>query len=163
EYNPWTGHPDDFASLLSAEKALLREADLLVHCSVEDHRFFSEQLPEKPQFLAWPSIDNAFVAAVAAAQEIAPIDILMVGTGHHANAEAVEWFLTEVWSLIASRRYTVRIVGGVKDMVCQRRPDLCDRFCDAFLGRVTDLAPYYRAARSSIAPMRSGGGISVKT
>jgi glycosyltransferase involved in cell wall biosynthesis len=163
ECNPWTGHPDDLASLVSAEKALLREANLLVHCSVEDHRFFSEQFPEKSQFLARPSMDNAFVAAVTEAQEIAPIDILMVGAEHHANAEAVEWFLTEVWPLIASRRYTVRIVGGVKDMVCQRRPDLYGRFCDVFLGRVTDLAPYYRAARSVIAPMRSGGGISVKT
>ena len=48
-------------------------------------------------------------------------------------------------------------------MVRQRRPDLYDRFYEFFLGRVTDLAPYYRAARSVIAPMRSGGGISVKT
>jgi glycosyltransferase involved in cell wall biosynthesis len=163
ERNPWTGHPDDLDLLLSAEKALLGEADVLVHCSVEDHRFFSEQFPEKPQLLARPLMDNAFVAAVAEAQEIAPIDILLAGTGHHANSEAVEWFLTEVWPLIASRRYTVRIAGGVKDMVRERRPDLHNRFYEFFLGRVTDLAPYYRAARSVIAPMRSGGGISVKT
>ena len=163
EPNPWTGRPDDLNSLLSAEKALLREADVLVHCSVEDHRFFSEQFPEKPQLLARPLMDNAFVAAVADAQEITPIDVLLVGTGHHANTEAVEWFLTEVWPLIASRRYTVRFVGGVRELVRRRRPDLYDQFYDFFLGRVTDLAPYYRAARSVIAPMRSGGGISVKT
>jgi sulfatase maturation enzyme AslB (radical SAM superfamily)/glycosyltransferase involved in cell wall biosynthesis len=163
ERNPWTGRPDDLASLLSAEKALLREANVLAHCSVEDQRFFSEQFPEKPQFLVRPVIDNAFVAAVAGAKEIAPIDILLVGTNHHANAEAVEWFLTEVWPLIANRRYTVRIVGGVNDMVRQRRLDLYYEFYGFFLGRVADLAPYYRAARSVIAPMRSGGGISVKT
>ena len=163
ELNPWTGRPDDLNSLLSAEKALLREADVLVHCSVEDRRFFSEQFPAKPQLLARPLMDNAFVLAVADAQEIAPIDILLVGTGHHANTEAVEWFLTEVWPLIASRRYTVRFVGGVRELVRRRRPDLYDQFYDFFLGRVTDLAPYYRAARSVIAPMRSGGGISVKT
>jgi hypothetical protein len=163
ECNPWTGHPDDFASLLRAEVALLRQADLLIHCSDEDHMFFSKQFPEKPQFLVRPSVDDAFIAAVARAQEIAPIDILMVAAEHHANAEAVEWFLVEIWPLIASRRYTVRIIGGVRDMVRRRRPDLYDQFCDIFLGRVTDLAPYYRAARSVIAPMRSGGGISVKT
>jgi glycosyltransferase involved in cell wall biosynthesis len=57
----------------------------------------------------------------------------------------------------------VRIVGGVKGLVRKRRRDLYREFHDFFLGRVTDLAPYYRAARSVIAPMRSGGGISVKT
>lgn len=163
ERNPWTGKPDDLASLLNAEKALLSEADVLIHCSVDDHRFFVEQFPDKPQFLALPLIDEKFVAGVAEAQVIAPIDILLVGTGHHANCEAVEWFLTKVWPLIESRRYSVRIVGGVRDMMQQQRPDLVSRFSDCFLGRVTDLAPYYRAARSVIAPMLSGGGISVKT
>jgi glycosyltransferase involved in cell wall biosynthesis len=57
----------------------------------------------------------------------------------------------------------VRIVGGVKGLVRKTRRDLYDDFRELFLGRVTDLAPYYRAARSVIAPMRSGGGISVKT
>ena len=163
EHSPWTGHPDDLASLLSAEKTLLRQADVLVHCSVADHRFFSGLLPEIPQFLAFPTIGNAFIAAVPQAQEIAPIDILLVGTGHHANSEGVEWFLTDIWPLIASRRYKVSIVGGVKDMLRQRRPDLYDQFNDFFIGRVRDLAPYYRSARSVIAPMRSGGGISIKT
>jgi glycosyltransferase involved in cell wall biosynthesis len=163
EPNPWTGKPDDLNSLLRSEKTLLGDADVLIHCSVDDHRFFCEQFPEKPQIVARPSIDEVFVAAVAVAQEIAPIDILLVGTDHHANAEAVEWFLTEVWPLFAGRHYTVRIVGGVKGLVRERRPDLYKRFRDSFVGRVTDLAPYYRAARSVIAPMRSGGGISVKT
>jgi glycosyltransferase involved in cell wall biosynthesis len=163
EVNPWTGQPDDLNALLRAENALLKEADVLIHCSVDDHRFFREQFPDKPQIVARPSMDEVFVAAVAAAQEIAPIDILLVGTDHHANAEAVEWFLTEVWPLIRSRRYKVRIVGGVKGLVRKRRRDLYNEFHEFFLGRVTDLAPYYRAARSVIAPMRSGGGISVKT
>ena len=66
--------------------------DVLIHCSVDDHHFFCEQLPEKPQIVARPSMDDVFVGAVAAAQKIAPIDILLVGTDHHANAEAVEWF-----------------------------------------------------------------------
>ena len=163
EPNPWTGHPDDLDLLLGAEKALLKHADVLVHCSVDDHRFFSQQFPKKPQMLALPLMDRAFVAAISEAQEIAPIDILFVGTGNYPNAEAVEWFLTEVWPLIASKRYTVRIIGTIDVVVRQRRPDLYNQFYDLFLGRVTDLAAYYRAARSVIAPMRSGGGISVKT
>ena len=128
EHSPWTGHPDNLASLLSAEKALLAQADVLVHCSLSDHRFFSGLLPEIPQFLAFPTMSTAFVEAVPRAKEIAPIDILLVGTGHHANSEGVEWFLADVWPLIASRRYKVSIVGGVRDMLRERRPDLYEQF-----------------------------------
>src|ERR1700733_2203733 len=163
ERNPWTGRQDDLIPLLRAELALLEEADVLVHCSVDDQCFFSEQLPRKPQFLARPLIDGAFVAAVREAQQIAPIDILLVGTGHEANSDAVAWFLTEVWPLIAEQSFSVSIVGGVDDLFRQRRPELYNQFRRGFVGRVADLAPYYRAARSVIAPMRSGGGISIKT
>ncbi len=163
ELNPWTGRPDSLQRLRRAELACLRQADLLVHCSVDDQCFFLEKFPDKPQLLARPSIHGSFVKAVRGAPEIAPIDILLVGTGHHANFEAVEWFLTEVWPLIAENGYKVRIVGGIRDLFQERRPVLHDRFRKLFVGRVADLAPYYRAARSVIAPMRSGGGISIKT
>jgi glycosyltransferase involved in cell wall biosynthesis len=163
ERNPWTGRPDDIDSLLRAETTYLGEADILIHCSVDDQRFFSERFPCKPQLLARPVIHSAFVAAVAKAQQIKPIDILFVGTGHQANSDAVEWFLTTVWPLIAEEHLSLKIVGGVIDLLRQHRPDLCDQFRDCFVGRVSNLAPYYRAARSVIAPMRSGGGISIKT
>ena len=163
ECNPWTGSPDAIDSLLRAETTYLRAADILIHCSVDDQRFFFERLPYKPQLLARPVIHSSFVAAVATAPRIEPIDILFVGTGHHANSEALEWFLTMVWPLILEPRPSLKIVGGVVDLLRQHRPDLCDQFSDCFVGRVSNLAPYYRAARSVIAPMRSGGGISVKT
>jgi hypothetical protein len=124
---------------------------------------FAERFPRKPQFLARPVIDPGFVASVAKVEPVSPIDILFVGTGHQANCEAVEWFLTAVWPLIAKQELRLRIVGGVVDLLRQSRSDLCERFRDSFTGRVSNLAPYYRAARSVIAPMRSGGGISLKT
>jgi hypothetical protein len=94
---------------------------------------------------------------------VGPIDVLLVGAGHQANVVAVKWFLTAVWPLIAERGLVVMIVGRVGDMLRQERPDLHDRFKEFFIGPVEDLAPYYSAARSVIAPMRSGGGISIKT
>jgi polysaccharide biosynthesis protein PslH len=163
EGNPWTGRPDDMDALLRAEITYLRAADVLIHCSVDDQHFFSAYFPDKPHLLARPVIADAFLAAMAGAQQITPIDILFVGTGHHANSEAVEWFLTMVWPLIAEEHLSLKIVGGVIDLLRQRRPDLCDKFHDCFAGRVSNLAPYYSGARSVIAPMRSGGGISVKT
>jgi glycosyltransferase involved in cell wall biosynthesis len=163
ERNPWTGRADKLNSLLRAEVSYLSVADVLIHLSVDDARFFSEKLPRKPQFLVRPLIADAFVKAVTAAPKIEPIDILLVGTGHHANNEAVEWFLTRVWPLLANKHFTFRIVGGVGDFMQQRRPGLHHQFRNCFVGRVADLAPYYRASRCVVAPMRSGGGISIKT
>jgi glycosyltransferase involved in cell wall biosynthesis len=163
ERNPWTGRPDKLNSLLRAELSHLKVADVLIHLSVDDERFFSKKLPQKPQLLVRPLIADAFVEAVAAATKIEPIDILLVGTGYQANSEAVEWFLTSVWPLIARQRFTLCIVGAVKYFLQLSRPELHDQFRNCFVGPVADLAPYYRTARCVIAPMRSGGGISVKT
>jgi glycosyltransferase involved in cell wall biosynthesis len=165
EPNPWNGHTDDRESLLRSELALAGTADVLIHCSVDDRQFFVEQFPDKPHILARPAIDEAFIAAVArnGSSNLGPIDILLVGTGYDANVEAVEWFLTAVWPLISDSCLNLKIVGGVRDLLHHRRPELLQRFRDCFVGPVADLAPYYRAARSVIAPMRSGGGISIKT
>ena len=163
ERNPWTGKPDNLNSLLRTEVGHLSVADVLIHLSVDDERFFLEKLPRKPQFLARPLIADAFVEAVAVAPKVEAIDILLVGTGYQANCEAVEWFLKGVWPLIAEKRLKLSVVGGVSDLLRERQPELYEQFRSCFVGKVADLAPYYRAARCVIAPMRSGGGISIKT
>ena len=163
ERNPWTGKPDNLNSLLRTEVGHLSAADVLIHLSVDDERFFLEKLPRKPQFLARPLIADAFVEAVAVAPKVEAIDILLVGTGYQANCEAVEWFLKGVWPLIAEKRLKLSVVGGVSDLLRERQPELYEQFRSCFVGKVADLAPYYRAARCVIAPMRSGGGISIKT
>jgi glycosyltransferase involved in cell wall biosynthesis len=165
EPNPWHGRPDDLELLLRSELALAATADVLIHCSIEDRQFFIRHVPEKPHILARPAIDDVFVAAVAGKgrPDLAPIDILLVGTGYSANVEAVEWFLAEVWPLIAERGLGLKIVGRVGELMGFTRPELHRRFQGCMVGPVADLTPYYRAARSVIAPMRSGGGISIKT
>jgi glycosyltransferase involved in cell wall biosynthesis len=165
EQNPWTHRPDRLDLLVRSELDLLQQIDVLIHCSIEDRQFFVERLPDKCQFLARPVIDSAFVNAVERAHqsEIEPIDVLFVGTGYHANLEGVEWLLTKVWPLIADRGLVLRIVGGIADLLRAQRPNLYHQFSSFFVGRVADLVPYYRAARSVIAPMLSGGGISIKT
>ena len=165
EPNPWTRRPDALDLLVRSELDLLQEIDVLIHCSIEDRQFFVERLPNKCQFLARPVIDSAFVDAVEKADrsELEPIDVLFVGTGYHANLEGVEWLLTKVWPLIANRGLVLRIVGGIADLLRARRPMLYHQFSSLFVGRAADLVPYYRAARSVVAPMLSGGGISIKT
>ncbi len=164
--NPWTGRPDVHEGLIASELAWLRQGDALIHCSCDDKAFFEAMLPEKSHTLALPPINRDFIAAVTDARSSPSgeiIDVLFVGTGHTANGEAIAWLLTEVWPLIADREWRLRIVGGVEQMVRHTMPQLYERFRDCFTGRVADLVPYYRSARCVIAPMRSGGGISIKT
>jgi glycosyltransferase involved in cell wall biosynthesis len=164
ERNPWTRRPDRFERLMKAEIALLEKADVLIHLSADDSKLFQELLPSKPQFLAFPTIDENFTSAVNSAPPPAEsIDLLFVGQSHFPNLHAMKWFFDEVWPLIADRRYNLKIVGPIGSMVQQELPQLYDTFRSCFVGEAADLIPYYRAARCVIAPMVSGSGTSIKT
>jgi glycosyltransferase involved in cell wall biosynthesis len=162
--NPWTRRPDSLQRLLRSETALLDKADALIHLSIDDSKFFQAQLPSKPQFLAFPTIDDKFISAVnAAAVPPESLDLLFVGQWHPPNFAAIKWFLEQVWPLIADRHYKLKIVGPVGAMVQREAPQLYEAFHSCFTGEVPDLVPYYRATRCVIAPMVSGSGTSIKT
>lgn len=162
--NPWTRRHDRLERLIKSEIKSLEKANVLIHLSVDDFKFFQRFLPSKPQFLALPTIDENFIHdANAIFPQAEHFDLLFVGRWHSPNLAAVNWFFGQVWPLIADRRYTVRIVGPVGSMVQQELPQLYDTFRSCFVGEVADLIPSYRAARCVIAPMVSGSGISIKT
>src|SRR5712692_7570292 len=93
DLNPWTRRPDTLDRLLRSEKALLKKANVLVHCSVDDIKFFQKLMPDKPHVLALPAIDEAFVSVVNGASSALAktIDLLFVGADHVANLAAVKW------------------------------------------------------------------------
>jgi len=162
--NPGTGRPDSLRRLIRSETTLVEKADVLVHLSLDDMKFFQTCLPSKPQFLAFPTIDEKFRSIVRTASMPAEaIDLLFVGQWHPANLGALKWFFEEIWPLIARRHYKVRIVGQIGQLMQRSLPQLYDDFRSFFVGEVVDLVPYYRAARCVIAPMLSGTGISIKT
>ena len=164
ERNPWTRRPDSLERLLQSEIALLNNADVLVHLSIDDSKFFGERLTSKPQFLAFPTIDQDFVSLVNATPPPAEtIDVLFVGDWHPPNLAAIQWFFEQVWPLIAWRGYNLKIVGRIGLDVRLKLPRLYNAYCSCFVGEVADLALYYRAARCVIAPMVSGSGTSIKT
>jgi glycosyltransferase involved in cell wall biosynthesis len=164
DHNPWTGRPDRLQRLINSETALLEKADVLLHLSVDDFEWFQESMPSKPQFLAFPTIDENFTSIVnGVAQPAESIDLLFVGQSNHPNLAAMKWFFEQVWPLITHRGYSVKIVGPIGSMVQREIPQLHEAFCAFFVGEVADLIPYYRAARCVIAPMVSGSGISIKT
>ena len=164
ERNPWTRRPDRLERLIKSETALLEKANILIHLSVDDSKLFQVLMPSKPQFLAFPTIDQDFVSVVNAAPPPAEtIDVLFVGDWHPPNLAAVQWFFEQVWPLIACREYNLKIVGRIGLDVRLKLPQLYDTYRSCFVGEVADLAPYYRAARCVIAPMVSGSGTSIKT
>jgi glycosyltransferase involved in cell wall biosynthesis len=166
DINPWTRRRDSLERLIQSEKRELAKANVLVHLSVDDYKFFKAQLPSKPHILAMPTIDEAFVSTVNRAccpPLTEAIDLLFTGYFHSANLAAVTWFFEHVWPLIAQRNYNLKIVGPIDTLVRGNSPKIYEAFRSCFVGQVADLAPYYRAARCAIAPMVSGSGISIKT
>ncbi len=162
--NPWTRRPDRLERLIKSETALVEKANVLIHLSLDDFKFFQRLLPSKPQFLAFPTIDEKFRSLLnAAAAPAETIDLLFVGQRHGPNLAAIRWFLEKVWPLIADRQYSLKIVGPIGPLVQRELPQLYDTFCSFFVGEVADLVSYYNAARCVIAPMISGSGTSIKT
>jgi len=162
--NPWTRRRDRLKRLITSEVNLLKKVDVLIHLSVDDFKFFQTLLPGTPQFLALPTIDESFCASVSTSPAQGKmIDLLFVGQPHLPNVDAIKWFFEQVWPLIKDHGYNLKIVGDIQSLVKQKLPRLHDSFGSYFVGPVTDLSPYYRAAGCVIAPMVSGSGTSIKT
>jgi glycosyltransferase involved in cell wall biosynthesis len=161
---PWTHKPDLPNRTLHSEISLLGKADVLVHLSWDDFRFFQGRMPHNQHFLAAPTIDENYVSAVNSAVPLEEtIDLLFAGQNHAPNLAAMKWFFEQVWPLVEANRYNLKIAGGVDRLVKESLPRLYERFRSSFVGTVADLAPYYRSARCVIAPMVSGSGTSIKT
>lgn len=164
EINPWTHRVDSLDRLLNSEFSLLNKTKVLVHCSVDDFNFFKPQLPGLPHVLALPCIDETFISTVeAVCPSCDPVDLLFVGQSTDPNCAAMKWFFEEVWPLIADRGYRLKIVGQVDMLVRKNLPEIYQAFRSHFVGPVAELAPFYRASRTVIAPMVSGTGVSIKT
>ena len=164
ELNPWTRKPDALKRLIDSEISLLRRVDVLIHLSEDDFRFFRSAMPRKFHVLALPVIDETYVTdSHAAAPVEGVIDLLFVGQNHAPNVAAMEWFLEDVWPLIAEHHYNLKVVGPVGTSIKESLPRLFEAFQPCFVGPVENLASYYNSARCVIAPMVSGSGTSIKT
>jgi glycosyltransferase involved in cell wall biosynthesis len=89
--------------------------------------------------------------------------ILFVGTvAHRPNHDAVHWFLSKVWPLIAAQdeSATVRLVGMGNWSPLEREFGHDQRI--EFVGPVDDLSAEYARARLAIAPIFAGAGSQIK-
>ncbi len=164
DLNPWTHQPDRLEDLIHSEISFLRNADVLVHLSVDDFDFFRMQMGHKPHVLALPTISEKYISEVQATVASTPIiNLLFVGQYHAPNLAAIQWFFEQVWPFLAEHAYNLKIVGAVDRLVRDRFPQIYETFRSCFVGPVADLAVYYSSARCVIAPMVSGSGTSIKT
>ncbi|MGH7686710.1 MAG: glycosyltransferase [Candidatus Dormibacteria bacterium] len=102
-----------------------------------------------------------WVDPVPAVQVSADETVLFVGAlWRWENLHGVEWLLREVWPTVRRRRPAARLVlAGAGPPAA-----LLDTHAAGVTvtGFVSDLAPYYAAARCVVAPVQVGGGIQVK-
>lgn len=78
------------------------------------------------------------------------------------NADAVDYFLRDIWPLIRSRnpQVTVDFVGAAPTKLLQKTAQADDRV--QIRGYVEDVRPFMDAAEVFIAPMRIGSGTNIK-
>lgn len=138
----------------------VRSAHALLTLTNEDAQRVAELYGRQVDQL-WPVCLSDATASVATPEPSFREDaVLFVGSGFFANREAVGFLLDQVAPALARQGNTrIRIAGsGFSSAEWPGSvPDNVD-----LLGRVPDLAPYYRQVRAFIAPVFSGAGMKVK-
>lgn len=160
--NPFTRKLDSLDELLETEIEALKRADVLVHVSVEDKRFFESAIPNKPHILALPtSEDQSGVKHPFPAGGMR--DLLFVGSSNIGNFHALEWFFSRVKPWLGASPPSMLILGSVDGLVKNRDHSFYDRISQHFVGSTVETLPYYLMCTSVIIPMVGGRGVSVKT
>jgi glycosyltransferase involved in cell wall biosynthesis len=128
--------------------------DLLVAVSEEDAALAKRLVPT-PCAIVPNGVDTTLFEPSGSSEERL---LLFTGTlGYPPNAEAVLWFLREVWPLLP-RDVRLRVVGPDPPAAALR---LADERVE-FTGRVPDVAPHFGAATVVVVPVLSGGGTRLK-
>jgi glycosyltransferase involved in cell wall biosynthesis len=143
------------------EGRIARESDLTLAVSERDQASL--------ELAAGAAINAAIVPIGIEVRDRTPVtparttNLLSIATMHYPpNAEALRWFLDDVWPLLGSERPDVTVdVAGPRppeDLVEAGRRDGRVRV----LGYVEDVEPLYQQAAVFIVPLLSGSGVRVK-
>jgi glycosyltransferase involved in cell wall biosynthesis len=138
------------------ELALIRSADSTIVVSEHERTVLSTITPEAKIFVL-PTVHDSSPAAGRAGR----LDISFVGSYQHdPNADALRWFIDEIFPIVRSLMPRARLV------VVGKNPPLdiveAAPIGVQFLGWVEDLVPVYSSSVVSIAPLRYGAGVKGK-
>ena len=163
--NPFNGRKDRYSKLLESELSLYRNADILIHCSKNDQRFFEEKLPHIRHQLVVPCLDpqlEEFLIQLRGRNYEKMFDFIYVGNNNFANFIAVKWLLTEVFPMLNDLFPRIAFVGRIKELVRQMDKALCEKYKRYFVGSVPDVGIYYSVSTAVLAPSLVGTGCSLK-
>jgi glycosyltransferase involved in cell wall biosynthesis len=80
-----------------------------------------------------------------------------------ANADALAWFMDEVWPRVGAARPGARFVAVGRNPPARLVQEAARRgLAWTFTGFVDDVRPHVEAARVSVVPLRVGGGTRIK-
>lgn len=152
----------DTAGLLTAENSrrleldLIRRADATIVVSTHEHELLRELAPGASVHQI-PILRETPPATVSTERR----DLLFLGGFDHLpNADAIIWFVREVWPLLLAHGFTERLIIAGSNIPAQVA-ELADDRVDV-RGWVEDLESLFAGCRLSIAPLRFGGGIKGK-
>jgi GT2 family glycosyltransferase/glycosyltransferase involved in cell wall biosynthesis len=162
--NPFSGRQEKYAQLLESELSLCRSADVLVHCSNYDKKFFEQELPLIRHQLVVPCLNpqhEKSLSRIRGHNYENQFDFLYVGNNNFANFIAVKWLLTEVWPLL-NEKPRLAIIGRIKEFMRHMDRSLYEKNKHYFVGSVPDIGVYYSASAAVLAPSLVGTGCSIK-
>jgi glycosyltransferase involved in cell wall biosynthesis len=163
--NPFSGQKERYSQLLESELSLYRNADILIHCSKYDKKFFEEKLPHVCHQLVVPCLNPQLEKSLIQIRGHAyeqKFDFIYVGNNNFANFIAVKWLLTEVFPLLNEPFPRIVFVGRIKELVRQMDKGLSEKYKRYFVGSVPDVGIYYSVSTAVLAPSLVGTGCSLK-
>jgi glycosyltransferase involved in cell wall biosynthesis len=150
--------------LARAEERLIGRARRALVVCERDRRSLAERLT--PEAAARLAVQPVAIAApdrppAAETPPAEPTVALTGNLGYFVNADAVCWWLGEVWPLLARRRPELRlVVAGVRPPRRVRRA--VARAGGRLLASPPDLGAVLAGATVAVAPLRSGSGVPLK-
>ena len=151
--------PDRLPALLEMKREeldTLRQADIIFVPSTHEQTVLAEEAVGRPVEVMPYMVDAVEPVAPQGAQDV----VFLGGFAHPPNVDAVEWFLAEIWPVVARAYPAARFV-----IVGSRPPESFERLrSDRVIvtGRVEDLRRVFESARVFVAPLRFGAGVKGK-
>jgi len=159
--------------LLEVERSIAREFDATLFVTPAEADLFRTLAPESATRVRHfeNGVDTDFFDPEAAFESpypvprtlasVAPIVVFTGAMDYWANADAVRWFVREIWPLIQARVPDARffIVGSNPTPAVQA---LAARSGVSVTGRVPDVRPYLAHADVAVAPLRIARGTQNK-
>lgn len=138
------------------ELCCIQYASYLIALNERDSHKLNEIYHRSADFLLPTSFDDIDESKEVKRLDLPEHFLLFVGSNFFANREAIDFYAKEI---APSTQLPLIVAGNLSEAY----PDKEAHPNIRFVGRVSDLAPYYVQASAVVAPVLSGSGLKTKT